>query len=573
MSPAAVSALILLGALVLFVSERVRHDLVAVLALVACVAAGLTPPAQAFAGFADPAVVAVASVLVLGRAVELSGIAARVAQGVIPARAPFHLRLSLLLIVGAALSAFMNNIAALVITMPVATEIARAARRPPGTTLMPLAFATVLGGMTTLIATPANLVLSSVREERLGAPFGFFAMTPVGVAVAVVGLGFLAQLGWRLLPMRRAARREREAPWRVFELRVPAPRPLAPLRRLLRDARARPVAVLRDGSAAEPMPAALEADDRLLLLARQNQWRVARDTGLESAHAALDVPGVVTARAVVANGSPLVGLSHEAVRIRSEGRLAVVAAGPGAARAREPLDAARIAVGDQLFIRGPADALAAFARWGRLLEVDRLDAVPLASRRAALTVGIFGLAIVAIVAGGVSPALAFFAAAAAAAMLGLLPGKEVYASIDWTVVVLLAAMLPVGRSFETSGAAGVAAQWAGQGLAGLPLPVVLAALCGLTAILSVFLNNVATAIIMGPLAVDTAGLLGVHPDAALLAVLVGASSAFLTPIGHQNNLLVMGPGGYRFGDYARMGLPLTVLVVGTSALTLALIYG
>lgn len=573
MNPAIVSGVVLLGALVLFVSERVRHDLVAVAALVACVLTGLTPSGDAFDGFADPAVIAVASVLVIGRAVELSGVAARLAQAVIPARAPFQLRLSLLLVVAALLSAFMNNIAALVITMPVATEIARAARRPPAATLMPVAFATILGGMTTLIGTPANLILSSVREERLGAPFGFFDMTLVGGAVTLVGLGYLAQLGWRLLPMRRSARRERQAPWRLYELIVPTDRASAALLPLLRSARARLLSVVRDDVALATVPARLQHGDRLQIVARPDQWTVARATGLQSTFADLHVPGAVTAQTVVANGSMLVGLSHEAVRIRSDGALAVVAVGPSAGRAREPLATARIAVGDQLFIRGRAESIAAFASKARLLEIDRLDAVPLASRRAALTLAVFAGAIVAIVAGGVSPGLAFLCAAALAAALRLLPGEEIYSSVDWSIIVLLAAMIPVGRSFEESGAAAIVADWLGQGLAGLPLFAVLAALCSLTLLLSVFLNNVATAVIMGPLAIDAAGLLNVSPDAALLAVLVGASSDFLTPIGHQNNLLVMGPGGYRFTDYARMGAPLVALVVATAAGVLSLAYG
>ncbi|MFD2138457.1 SLC13 family permease [Novosphingobium resinovorum] len=155
----------------------------------------------------------------------------------------------------------------------------------------------------------------------------------------------------------------------------------------------------------------------------------------------------------------------------------------------------------------------------------------------------------------------------------LLPSEEIYRSIDWSVIVLLAAMIPVGQSFENSGAAAIAAQWLGEMLTGLPLVVVLAALCSVTLVLSIFLNNVATAIIMGPLAIDAANLLHVSPDAALLAVLIGASSDFLTPIGHQNNLLVMGPGGYRFSDYARMGAPLVVAVVACAAITLTLLYG
>jgi len=173
--------------------------------------------------------------------------------------------------------------------------------------------------------------------------------------------------------------------------------------------------------------------------------------------------------------------------------------------------------------------------------------------------------VLAIVFGGISPAIAFLGAAIALALTRLIPGDEVSGSIDWSVIVLLAAMIPVGRSFESSGAAAIAASAVSDALAGSPLFVIFAAICALTLLLSIFLNNVATAIIMGPLAMDAAALLGVNPDAALLAVLIGASSDFLTPIGHQNNLLVMGPGGYHFTDYARMGAPLVVGVVVTCA--------
>ena len=224
-------------------------------------------------------------------------------------------------------------------------------------------------------------------------------------------------------------------------------------------------------------------------------------------------------------------------------------------------------------MRGAPDAIARFATSARLLEIDRLDPVPVDRRRALAILGIFLCAIIAIVFGHVSPALAFLGAAVALAATRLIAADEIYRSIDWSVIVLLAAMIPVGQSFETSGAAATAARLLAELLAGAPLPLVLMAICAVTILLSIFLNNVATAIIMGPLAIDAAGLLGVSPDAALLAVLVGASADFLTPIGHQNNLLVMGPGGYRFTDYARMGAPLVVLVVLITGAVLTGLYG
>jgi len=574
MSQAALSAIILVSALLLFVSERVRHDLVALLALFACLLLGLTTPEQAFLGFADPAVVAVAAILVVGRAVELSGVAARFAHVLIPERASFGVRLSALLIVAAVLSAFMNNIAALVITMPLAAEIARSSKRAPAATLMPLAFATILGGMTTLIGTPANLILSSVRENEMGGPFGFFTMTPVGVAVAFVGLGYLAVMGWRLLPVRESAAQRGRPPWRVYELSVTSPVPNSlTLLPAVRAAAARILSGFRDGARiALAEGQSLMVGDRLLILSRNNQWITAERLGLEADTYEAVNPSAVTARVAVAHGSFLIGLPHAEIGTRSNGELAVVAVGPRAARRKMPLKTLRIEAGDQIYIRGTQDTLARFATSARLLEIDRLDPVPVAKARAAMILGIFLLSIVAIVGFGLSPALAFAAAAIVLAATRLIPTDEVYRSIDWSVIVLLAAMIPVGQSFEASGAATIAAQMLSDALGGLPLVLVLAAICAVTLLLSIFLNNVATAIIMGPLAIDAAHLLHISPEAALLAVLIGTSADFLTPIGHQNNLLVMGPGGYRFTDYARMGTILVLLVVATAAITLSLLY-
>jgi len=572
--PALMSALILGGSLILFVSERVRHDLVAMIALFACILAGLVTPANAFTGFADPAVLAVAAILVVGRAVELSGAASAIARVAIPASTGFGRRLMALLAVAMLLSAFMNNIAALVITMPVAIEIAREAKRPPGATLMPLAFASILGGMTTLIGTPANLILSSVRRTELGEPFGFFTMTPVGVAVALLGLAYLSIIGWRLLPVREKPEQTKKAPWRVFELVVPeTDMALSAIRENLRSSAARLVAAFRFGDRlALGRDFRFKAGDRLLILTRNDNGSVAEKAELVEPERSNDAPDSVTARVVVGHGSYLTGSGYHELRTRSDNELRVVAVGPRAAREKLPLARLRVRPGDQLYVRGPQSELAGYLASARLLEIDRFDPVPVRASRSVFIIGIFALAILAIVVAGISPAIAFIAAAAVLAAARLIPSDDIYRSIDWSVIILLGAMIPVGQSFEQSGAADIAAQWLSHALQGQSLFVALAAICGVTLLLSIFLNNVATAVIMGPLAIDAAHLLGVNPDAALLAVLIGASSDFLTPIGHQNNLLVMGPGGYRFTDYVRMGGLLVVIVILTAAFVLSSYY-
>ena len=579
MTDAALSALILGLALVLFVSERIRHDLVALLALFACWITGLVPIDQALRGFAAPAVVTVAAVLVVGRAIELSGAAAVLSRRLVPSSAPFIAQFAIILLLGTALSAFMNNIAALVLTMPVAIQIARDSGRSAGAVLMPLSFATILGGMLTVIGTPANLILSNIREDELGEPFGFFAMSPVASVVTLAGLVYLVAFGWRLLPSRKQSTTDKAKAWGVYELAIPAgdaPMSVEQARRLLAAAHARPLTIIRGsggGSVGLAYVATLDPGDRLFVLSRQDLWSIARTTGLDPLHERSAAADAATARVVVANGSFLIGQPYSAVQARSAGELSVIGAGPRAARMRLPLAEMLIQPGDQLYIHGSARALADLIRRARLLELDRVDLAPPAPRRATLTVVIYGAAILAAVAFGVPPVAAFLGAAIAIAALRLIPGDEVYRSIDWSIIVLLAAMIPVGRSFENSGAAAQVAQWLGEALATTSPFMAIAAICTVTMLLSIFLNNVATAVIMGPIAIDLAAIVGFSPDALLLAVLIGASSDFLTPIGHHNNTLVMGPGGYRFTDYMRVGAILVVIVVGSTAAVLSASYG
>ncbi|CAM3366810.1 SLC13 family permease [Asticcacaulis taihuensis] len=574
-SPPLLCGIILIGALALFISDKVRHDLIALSALFACLATGLVKFGDALKGFADPAVVTVAAVLVVGRALELTGVAGWVARSVIPEKAGFTARLTMLLIGGCFLSAFMNHIAALVIMMPLATELARQSKKQVGTVLMPLSFATMIGGMTTLIATPPNMILSSFREKALGAPFGFFTMTPVGLAVCAVGLTYLILLGWRLLPHRKGNEMTADSPWRVLELPLDARKVLVreDISRQLRQTRTRILGLLRRNQTIKwPKNNRVQSGDRLLLISRSLPAEI-RETidflrGKETAE-----PGHVTARLMVPHNSPLIGETHDAVKSHSSGGLEVVAAGPRAATLRCALSVVPIQSGDQLFVSGPPEDIARFAANERLIELDRRDSIPVNLRTAIQTVAIFAAAILLVIFTDVPPSLSFLGAAALIAALRLIPKEEVYNSIDWSILVLLAAMIPVGGSFETSGAADFIAKSVGGVMTGFPLPLAIAAMCALTLCLTILLNNVATAVIMGPLAIQLAQLLHVQPDAMLLAVLVGTSCDFLTPIGHQNNLLIMGPGGYRFSDYSRVGALMSLLVIATTAVVLSLQYG
>jgi di/tricarboxylate transporter len=573
------STVIMALALTLFIVDKIRPDAVALLILILAWASGLLSLDEALAGFGSQAVVIVAAVLVVGRAVEFTGAAQAMTRMFVPKVRFVSVRVGGVLLMGAALSAWMNNIAALAITMPIGLAVAREHKLPPGAILMPLSFATILGGMTTLIGTPANLIVSTVREDRVGEPFGMFDMTPVGAAVTAAGLLYLIVVGWRLAPRRVGGAEEEGAkPALVFQLSLPMAAAqghtrLPAIRQELRKSGAVLLAVLRGGERARiEGDAMLYHDDCLLVMSRDKPWEVAGRTML-FAESAADPPGTVTAHVSVVHGSSLIGEDYGAITARTQGDVEFIAAGPRAARIKRPLATNLIEAGDQLFLRGTPDALSLLIRRARLLEIGRQKAPVKAGRAAALVVGIYTAAVLLSTFFGLPTTATFIAAALAICLLRLLPADEAYRAVDLPVIVLIAAMIPVGRAFEESGGSDRIADFMQWALSGSPLFVMLAAICGVTMLLSIFLNNVATALIMAQVGVEAALRLGISPDAALLAVLIGSSCDFLTPIGHQNNLLVMRPGNYRFRDYPKVGAPLSVIAVLLTAWVLSRAYG
>ena len=570
---------ILLAALVLFVQDRIRPDAVALLALLACHLTGLLTVREALDGFSSRAVITVAAILIIGRVMEVTGAASALARMLVPRVRFVSIRLAAIMLVAAALSAFMNNIAALVIMMPATIGVAREHKLPPSALLMSLAFATVLGGMTTLIGTPGNLILSSVREDALGTPFHLFDMTYVGGMVAGAGLLYLGLVGWRLTPRRSSGETLEADPARTFELRLPigaylGTTTVADVRRQLRGARAVLLAVFRDEQRVR-----LNADDRVgagdrvLVMARDLPWDVAARAGFFYDHPRSPAANALVARVTVAHGSRLIGLPYAAVPAQSQDAVQVIAVGPRPARLRRPLESLRIEAGDQLFLHGPESALVPFEQDMRLLEIERQTMAPISVRPALTAFAIYAAAVAAAGLFALPVAIVMVTAALAMCLARLIPAGDIYRSIDWQVIVLLAAVIPIGRAFDSTGATDSVASGLSWVLASASLPIAVAVLCGATMLLSSFLNNVATAVVMGQVGVEAARTMGIDVDAALLAVLVGSSCSFLTPIAHQNNLLVMRPGGYRFDDYARVGLPLTAIVIAVTTAALTSLYG
>lgn len=581
--------IILVASMGLFIWGRWRHDVVALGALLACVIAGLVPEAEAFAGFGHPAVITVACVLVLSHGLQRTGAVSRLAQRLLPSGAGKLLSIAALTSLGALLSAFMNNVGALALLMPIALQIAARLELPPGRVLMPLAFGTILGGMTTLIGTPPNLIVSSFRAQHGSGPFAMFDFSPVGVAVALAGVLFIALLGWRLVPRREVGNAASfdtghyltEA--RVKEGGKAQGKTLREIEQLLDEADAQVVAMVRNKlRLTAPNPRrVLQADDVLVIEADpqelgevlgQLDLLLEAEREAKEAEQKEDREGETEKK--VSNGedramqellvkpdSSLIGRSASSTRLRSRYSINLLAISRQSHRSIKRLRSTLIQSGDVLLMQGSAEDIGEFA--------SDYDCVPLAARainipdprQANLALGIMLLAIAAAAFGLLSAAIAFASGVLAYMLLRLVPLRAVYEAIDWPVIVLLGALIPVAGAMSSTGAADLLARLLMENLAQGNSIITLTLLLVVTMTLSDFMNNAATAAVMCPIALSAASQLGVSPDALLMAVAIGASCSFLTPIGHQNNTLILSPGGFRFGDYWRLGLPMEILVV------------
>lgn len=569
---------ILFAALGLFALTRLRHDMVALIVLLATVLAGLVKPEDAFTGFSNSAVITVAAVLVLSYGLRRAGVVDAIAARIIPMTQGRHAHIAVLTATCAAASAFMNNVGALALLMPVAIATAAARDRSPAMLLMPLAFASLLGGMTTLIGTPPNLIVASFRAQTDAGAFGMFDFGPVGLVVAAAGLVFLVLAGWRLIPKERLSLSGAKSLFEVsdylVELAVPEGSPV--IGRSLRfvtgvgEEAVNIVGVVRGEETLSPFPfVTMEAGDVILAhldptdadeFAKTHKLDILAGTRRESLKS-LATDEHVLAEAIVSPGSDLVGRDLRYLRYRAGDRLAVVAVARSGNPIRTRLGRVRFQAGDILLVQGTEKELGeAYAT---------LALMPLAAREIALggttrtlvALAIFGCAIAAAALRLLPAPIAFTAAAVGFVIARVIPVKDFYTGIDWSVVVLLGAMFPLGLALESSGATALLAGLVVAAAEGTSPILVLALVLIVTMLVSDIVNNAATALIMAPFSIEIANGLSVSADPFLMAVAVGASCAFLTPIGHQSNTLVLGPGGYKFGDYWRVGLPLEIVIV------------
>ncbi|MFG6516223.1 SLC13 family permease [Sulfitobacter sp. 1A13496] len=558
---------------------RFRYDIVAFGALMLGVVLGVVPTENAFDGFGHPATLIVALVLVVSAGLVRSGAVMLITRTLVDSSRSLGAHITMMGAVGGVLSAFMNNVAALALLMPVDIQTARKAGRAPGLSLMPLSFATILGGMATLIGTPPNIIIASIRQESLGAPFKMFDFAPVGGLAAIAGLIFVALIGWRLIPAREDAMIEAEdIAQYIAELTVPEGnkqigKRLAELQEEAHRADVAILGLMRDGKRryGTARNVVLQAGDAIVLEATPDALDEFRST-LNLALAdrdredllLADGDGVEIVEVVVTDGSRLNGRTAQAVGLSWRQRTVLLGLSRQGRKITSQLRTTELKPGDILLLLVPRDTVAHVTDW--------LGVLPLADRGLAVTQDSKTWLAIAMFAGAVAAAsfgLIYLPIALGIVVVGyvlakIVPLSELYTHIEWPVIVLLGSMIPLGAALETSGGTELIAGALVGLTEGLPAWVVLTVLMLVTMSLSDVLNNTATTIVAAPVGIQMAQSLGVSPDPFLMAVAVAASSAFLTPIGHKNNTLILGPGGYSFGDYWRMGLPLEIIVVAVS---------
>ena len=566
---------------VMLIWGRFRYDIVAFSALLVAVVLGVIPSSEAFAGFGHPATLVVALVLVVSAGLVRSGAVFLITRTLINASRSLGGHIALMGFVGGVLSAFMNNVAALALLMPVDIQTAHKAKRAVGLSLMPLSFATILGGMVTLIGTPPNIIIAAIREQELGEPFKMFDFAPVGGVAALAGLLFVSLVGWRLIPQRDAKTKSEgfgDIGQFIAELTVPEGSKYIDqrLQSLYGTAEKNDVAILgllRDGKKRYGTAATteLKAGDALILEATPealDEFRTAvqLDFSDTARHDILttDSDGLTMLECVVSDTARVNGRSAQAVGLAWRQRSVLMGISRQGKRITKQLRKTILRPGDILLILVPQETADDVISWLGCLPLADRGLQVTADHKVWLAISLFAVAVFAASVGLVYLPIALGFVVIAYVFTGIIPLHQLYSHIEWPVVVLLGSMIPLGAALQSSGGTELIATTLVDLTQGMAPWAILTILMVATMTLSDVLNNTATTIVAAPISIQMAQSLGVNPDPFLMAVAISASAAFLTPIGHKNNTLILGPGGYSFGDYWRLGLPLEILIVAVS---------
>ena len=568
------------GVLGLLLWGKWRYDIVAFGALVLGIILQVIPADRAFSGFGHPAVIIIALVLIVSRALSQSGAIELLTSRLIKAGSPLPIHIASMGSLGAILSAFMNNVAALALLMPIDMQAANKAKRSPALSLMPLSFATILGGMVTLIGTPPNIVISQFRETALGEPYNMFDFAPVGLGAAIAGLAFVALIGWRLVPVDRSrhniSNELRNLEGYIVEIGVTEDstaigKTIRELNNLAEEDDVLIMGLVRKGKRlpGRALRETVRKGDLLVLEAGPKSIE-SFATSLKLSYSRSEkhtgpMAGTLTmVETAVPLESRITGNSALDIRLLYRHGIMLLGVSREGTTFRERIRELTIQPGDVLLLMGDEEQIEDVINWLGVMPLAPSGLQVTQYHKAWIAISLFTAAIMLASFGFISLPVALGACVVLYILLKVISLSQAYESIQGSVLVLLASLIPIGAALEKSGGTTLIAEAIVNVTQGWPVVAILALLMIVTMTLSDVLNNVATVLVAAPVAVNIAEQLQVNPDAMLMGVAVAASCAFLSPIGHKNNTIIMGPGGYRFGDYWRMGLPLEILILAVS---------
>ena len=562
----------------LLIWGRWRYDLVAFSALLVAAAAGVIPMGDVFSGFGHPAVVIVALVLIVSKGLSNSGAIELLSRYLIVGSRKLSTHIGIMAGFAAVLSAIMNNVAALALLMPLDMQAANKAKRSPALSLMPLSFASILGGMITLIGTPPNIVVAEYRGSVLGEPYKMFDFAPVGLAVAIIGVAYVALIGWRLIPVARGKQNSASELFKLddylAEVKVSDESPaigqkVRDLDEIAAEHEVEIVGLVRRGERQPGMARQVEIrkNDVLVLSAKpEGIEAIVGALGLQYAgknneDSVFKSNDTSLLEVVVPQGARIDGRSARSLRLMYRHGVTLLGVSRQGKRFTNRVQELEIEAGDILLLLGNNEQLEDITNWLGCLPLAERGLQVTQRKKASLAVSIFAGAVLLASIGVLYLPVALGIAVVLMVLTGIMPLRQIYQSVEWSVIVLLGSMIPIGVALESSGGTAMIASGIVNAASSLSPAAVMVILMIVTMTLSDVMNNVATAVIAAPIGFNIANTLGVNPDPFLMCVAVAASCAFLTPIGHKNNTLILGPGGYRFGDYWRMGLPLEILVI------------
>ncbi|MDF1654058.1 MAG: SLC13 family permease [Coxiellaceae bacterium] len=569
--------IVLLLAMVLFISNRLRFDIVALLTLAVSVIIGAVPFHLVYSGLDNSAVITVACVMVISFALNESGILNTAVDKLSHVTKNKFLHITILCIITAILSAFMNNVGALALLMPIAIRTSIENKRSPAIILMPMALASAMGGLTTMIGTPPNLLISSFRQQALGEPFAMFDFGKVGLWIAIAGVIFIVLVGWRLLPIRKSTEHSDDifqiedyiTEIKVTEKSSVIDQSIGEFEKLLEEEYV-VLGMIRNHQKRFSLRASMtiEANDILIIEATSGVIEKLLSKGKleiygDRLHMSdeLHSDDIATMEAVVPQASRMEGRSWQASRLRSRYQINLLAIAREGKPFKERMNHVVLQAGDVVLLQGPQETLRSTSHRIGLLPLIGRGITTQKKNLAYLPLLIFIVAIILAAVQWVPVQVSFGGAVLLMALTRTIPIRQLYDSIEWPIIILLAAMIPVGNALVTTGGTDLITHSLLSVAKEIHPIGMLALLLIVTMTLSDFMNNAVTTVVMAPIAISIARALGVAIDPFLMAVAVGASCSFLTPIGHQNNTLVMGPGGYKFSDYIRIGLPLEIIVI------------